>query len=61
MKKPINEKNIVTVLNKSVYCSMGSQQNFFYNFLNEIQFLWDEVRMKIVIIKKSIIAEKIEA
>lgn len=61
MKKLINEKNIETVLNKSVYCSMGSQQNFFYYFLNEIQFLWDEVRMKIVIMKKSIIAEKIEA
>ena len=50
MEKFINEKNCET-LNKPVKCSMESQQNFFNHLLDEIQFLWKEVRMKKKVIK----------
>ena len=47
----MKKKKSETVLNKPVNCSMDSQQNFFNHILYEIQFLREEVSIKIIIIK----------
>ena len=56
MDKFINEKNCET-FNKPAKCSMDSQQNFFNQLLNEIQFLREEVRMKNIIIKSLLLSK----
>ena len=40
-----------------VKCSMDSQQNVFNHLLNEIQFLQEEVRIKNIIIKSSLMSK----